>query len=180
MMLRSPIKLSCSFKESGGVFIELAIVLPILVLLCLLTLEISLAISDYKLILQRVGVATRYLSTQPPGTGYFQAKCLVAFGNFTCTQAGSDYVYSQLDPTSSSGGLATINIYDSLNTPSSMNYLRTDASSVNGVKLNLVKLEVANYNHQLLLGDYLYNTINLSTPGVLRFNNISLTMRQAN
>jgi Flp pilus assembly protein TadG len=171
-------------KQSGVAFIELAIILLVLIFLSLLTVEISYAISDYRLIVERVGLATRYLSTQTPGSGYLQAKCLVAYGNTGCASNGVDHVLTQLDPTNSSAGLATINIVDAATNPynstAPMQYLRSDASSQDGVRLNLVKLEVVNYDHELLLGDFLYNTINLSTPGIMRFNNISCVMRQAN
>jgi hypothetical protein len=171
-------------KQSGVALIELAIILLVLIVLSLATLEMSYAISEYKLIVQRVGLATRYLSTQAPGSGYFQAKCLVSYGNTTCVSNGIDPVLSQLDPTNPNSGLATINITDSATNPyngsNPMQYLRTDPSDSNGVRLNLVQMEVVNYQHQLLLGTFLYGLINLSTPGIIRFSNITCVMRQAN
>jgi hypothetical protein len=165
--------------QSGIVFIELAFTLPILVLMCLATLEIGLVVGEYTKIAGRVGLATRYLSTRTPGTGYLQAKCILAYGNSTCSIINNNDVLSQLDPLSGSAS-ATINIFDSANDAAERLYQRTSTSSPNGVKVNTVRLEVVNYNHYLIFQDYLYNELGWSTPGVVQFNTISMTMRQAN
>ena len=165
--------------QSGIVFIELAFTLPILVLMCLATLEIGLVVREYTTVVERVGLATRYLSTRTPGTGYLQAKCILAYGNATCTSINNNAILSQLDPLSGSAS-ATINISDSANDAAERLYQRTSASSLNGVKVNTVRLEVVNYNHYLIFQDYLYNELGWSTPGVVQFNTISMTMRQAN
>ncbi len=165
--------------QSGIVFIELAFTLPILVLMCLATLEIGLVVREYTTVVERVGLATRYLSTRTPGTGYLQAKCILAYGNATCTSINNNAILSQLDPISGSSS-ATVNITDSANDAAERLYQRTSPSSSNGVKVNTVRLEVVNYNHYLIFQNYLYNKLGRSTPGVAQFNSISMTMRQAN
>ena len=166
-------------KESGVAFIEFAITLPILVLMCLATLEVGLLVGEYTKVVERVGLATRYLSTRTPGTGYLEAKCILAYGNTTCSNINDNTILSQLDPISGAAN-STVIISDSVNDATARLYQRTSASNSNGIKLNTVRLKVVNYYHYLIFQNYLYNELSWSTPGVVQFNTISMTMRQAN
>jgi Flp pilus assembly protein TadG len=53
-------------KQTGAVFIELAIVLPLLIFLMLAAIDFSRAISEYKTIVNQAKSAARYLTTRAP------------------------------------------------------------------------------------------------------------------
>ena len=61
--------------------IELALILPLLLLLTLITTEFGRAVHQYNSIAKSVRDAVRYLSVQTPGTHTTEAQNLVVFGN---------------------------------------------------------------------------------------------------
>ena len=69
----------------GAVLVELALLLPLLLLLTLATVEFAQALADYKVIVNQVRSATRYLSTQAAGTSHTEAECLLTHGVISST-----------------------------------------------------------------------------------------------
>ncbi len=70
-------------RQKGVAIIEFALVLPFLLTLTFIVTEYSRALYQYNTLTKSVRDATRYLSTQPPGTKMAQAKNLVVYGNLT-------------------------------------------------------------------------------------------------
>ncbi len=67
--------------EQGVAVIELALVLPLLLLLSLLTTEMGRAFYHYGVLTQSVREGVRHLSRQLPGQGVATARNLVVYGN---------------------------------------------------------------------------------------------------
>jgi Flp pilus assembly protein TadG len=74
-------------RERGAALVELALVLPLLILLTLIATEFGRAIYQYNTIAKSVRDAARYLSAQAPNTGATAARNLVVYG--TTTPSGS-------------------------------------------------------------------------------------------
>lgn len=68
-------------KQMGAALIELALILPLFLLLTFITTEFGRAIYQYNTITKSVRDAVRYLSVQTPGTHFNEAKNLVVYGN---------------------------------------------------------------------------------------------------
>jgi Flp pilus assembly protein TadG len=67
-------------RERGVALVELALALPLLILLTLIATEFGRAIFQYNTIAKSVRDAARYLSTQAPNTGSAAARNLVVYG----------------------------------------------------------------------------------------------------
>jgi Flp pilus assembly protein TadG len=65
----------------GAALVELALVLPYLIVLSALVVEFGRAIYQYNILTKSVRDAARYLATQTPGTHVTEAKNLVVYGN---------------------------------------------------------------------------------------------------
>ena len=72
-------------RPKGTAAIELALLLPILLFLTLVTTEFGRAIVEYNTVVKSVRNATRYLAARTPNTKTPEAKNLVVFGNTTGT-----------------------------------------------------------------------------------------------
>ena len=68
-------------RTRGTAAIELALMMPILLLLTLVTTEFGRAIIEYNTVVKSVRSAARYLATRTPNTKTPEAKNLVVFGN---------------------------------------------------------------------------------------------------
>lgn len=68
-------------RQRGVAAVELALVLPVLLLLSLTTTEVGRAVYHYGVLTHSVRQAVRYLSTQTPGEGVETARKLVIYGN---------------------------------------------------------------------------------------------------
>lgn len=68
-------------RQAGGALVELALILPFLLLLTLVTTEFGRAMYEYNTITKSVRDAVRYLSTQTPNTGQAIATNLIVYGN---------------------------------------------------------------------------------------------------
>ena len=68
-------------RPKGTAAIELALMMPILLLLTLVTTEFGRAIIEYNTVVKSVRNATRYLATRTTNTKTPEAKNLVVFGN---------------------------------------------------------------------------------------------------
>jgi Flp pilus assembly protein TadG len=67
--------------QKGVAVIELALVLPTLLIMTFLVTELGRAIMQYNALTKSVRDGARYLTTQTPGTGITQARNLVVHGN---------------------------------------------------------------------------------------------------
>jgi len=71
----------------GSAALELALLLPVLLTLCLVVSELGRALYEYKTVLKAVGHGARYLATQAPNTQILETKNLVVYGNTEGTGA---------------------------------------------------------------------------------------------
>lgn len=67
-------------KQNGTAVIELALILPLLLLLTFITTEFGRAVYQYNTITKSVRDAARYLSVQTPDTHVAQARNLLVYG----------------------------------------------------------------------------------------------------
>jgi Flp pilus assembly protein TadG len=70
-------------RQHGGALIELALSLPLLLIMTLITTEFGRAMYQYNTITKSVRDAVRYLSVQTPGTHITEAQNLVVYGTIT-------------------------------------------------------------------------------------------------
>ncbi|HWI81808.1 TadE family protein [Ramlibacter sp.] len=70
-------------NQRGVALVEFALVLPFLLLLTFIVTEFGRAMYQYNALTKSVRDATRYLSTQMPGTHVTEAKNLAVYGNLT-------------------------------------------------------------------------------------------------
>lgn len=148
----------------GAVLIELAITLPLFVGLFLLTVEVSHGIAEYKVLLNQVRTATRYLETQASGDLYGQryvATCLVVTATPDCSAL-------PVLPGLTSTKVSIKDASDSLATHS-LQPTSSGTSGAAGSSVNLVTVAVTGYQHSLAFG-----TLDIT------FSPISATSRQVN
>lgn len=67
--------------ERGAALVELALIIPLLLILSFITTEFGRAVYQYNTIVKSMRDAVRYLSIQTPGTHIDEARNLVVFGN---------------------------------------------------------------------------------------------------
>ena len=72
-------------KQSGVALIELALIIPLLLLLTFITTEFGRAMYEYNAVTKSTRDAVRYLSFQTPGTHIAEAQNLVVYGNLAGT-----------------------------------------------------------------------------------------------
>ena len=70
-------------RQHGAALIELALILPLLLLLTFITTEFGRAMYQYNTITKSVRDGVRYLSVQTPGTQINEARNLIVYGNTT-------------------------------------------------------------------------------------------------
>lgn len=158
----------------GAVLVELALLLPLLLMLTLATVEFAQALADYKVIVNQVRSATRYLSTQAAGTSHTEAECLLTHG-----------VLSSSKPCPGSALLAgfvrtgfSVAVTDAINAPATHRSQRSsaDLTVTSATTVNLVSVTASGYQHRLYFSAFY--------PGVtggaatLNFGPISMTLRQ--
>ncbi|HUR88790.1 MAG TPA: TadE family protein [Ramlibacter sp.] len=73
-------------SERGAALVELALVIPFLLVMAMLVAEFGRAIYQYNVLAKSVRDAARYLTMQTPGTHVTEAKNLVVYGT---TASGS-------------------------------------------------------------------------------------------
>lgn len=76
---------SSARAQRGVALVEFALVLPLLMLLCLMVAEFGRAFWHYKVLVQSVREAARYLASQKPGEGAEQARNLVLRGSLSAS-----------------------------------------------------------------------------------------------
>lgn len=74
-------------RQQGAALIELALILPLLLLLTFITTEFGRAVYQYNTIAKSVRDAVRYISIQTPGTHTAEARNLIVYGNTAGTGA---------------------------------------------------------------------------------------------
>lgn len=153
----------------GVAAIELAIILPVLMLLCFGTLEAAHALTAYKRLLNHTALAARYLASVTPGNGTTVAQCLVITGQPSSTLPCSG------TPVLPGFANATITVADASNSPTTKRSQLTSANT-GGIRVNLVTVTVRNYQHTMLLGNALGGIIGQSST--ITFTPVSATMRQ--
>ena len=67
--------------QRGAALIELALIMPFLLLLTFITTEFGRAMYEYNSVVKATRDAVRYLSVQTPGTHITEARNLMVFGN---------------------------------------------------------------------------------------------------
>lgn len=139
-------------RQRGAAMVELAMILPVLLLLSFITTEIGRAVYQYNTITKSVRDAVRYLSVQTPGTGLTEARNLVVYGN--TAGAGEPLApgleLSQVpDPTWQIVGSTPV--------------------------INTVTITVTGYTFQSMFASAF--GVNFGNAGILNYNDISATMR---
>jgi Flp pilus assembly protein TadG len=79
-------------RQRGAALIELALIIPLLLLLTFTTTELGRAVYQYHVLVKAVRDGARYLSVQPPGTHITEARNLMVYGNLAGT--GSPLVHN--------------------------------------------------------------------------------------
>ncbi len=158
-------------RVRGAALVELAFVLPVLLMLALATVEFAQALATYKTLVTQVRSAARYLSTRPPGAGHVEARCLVTHGlpSPTLPCPGTALMAGFAAPT------LTVTVLDASNAPATHQAQRTAASLAvtHATTLNLVTVTLSGYGHPMILSDWIAGVTQLD------FGSVSLTMQQA-
>ena len=74
-------KTSTHRRQRGAALIELALIMPLLLLLTFITTEFGRAMYEYNSVVKATRDAVRYLSVQTPGTHITEARNLMVYGN---------------------------------------------------------------------------------------------------
>ena len=157
-----------SLHQSGAIFIELAISLPLLLFLMLAALDFSRAISEYKTLVNQAKSAARYLTSRAPGSATNEGICIVKTSTSYCS---GTILLKNLDT-------ASINIQDAVSAPSSHSAQLTSGTSTYAVSINLISVTISNYRYDSIIGGFSLGTY--SIPASINFNPIRVTMRQVN
>jgi len=155
--------------QSGSVLVELAAILPILIGLSLCTLEFASALSEYRSVVNQARIATRYLSTKAPGEGHEQARCLAINGIESGAPCGGTPIRRGFSD-------ATVVIQDASNAPAT-HRAQAAGSASSPVVVNLVTVQISNYEHPLVTGTLVSGMI--GDRVAITFSPIRVTMRQA-
>ncbi|MDH0048071.1 TadE/TadG family type IV pilus assembly protein [Comamonas terrigena] len=139
-------------RQQGVELVELALILPFLILLSMLVVEFGRALYEYNTVAKSVRDAVRYLSVQLPNTNCAQAQNLVVYGK---TTAGT---------TPLARGLTTGSVTCSWQTAGTYPLINTVTVTVNNYRFQFMTASVFG----LKLGD--------ANDG-LTLSNIAATMR---
>jgi Flp pilus assembly protein TadG len=72
-------------RERGAALVELALMMPLLLILTMITTEFGRAMYQYNLLTKSVRDSVRYLSVQTPGTHATEAQNLIIYGRTTAS-----------------------------------------------------------------------------------------------
>lgn len=163
MMLRA-----LSARQRGAVLVELAMVLPVLLLVAIASTEFAKAISEYKTVVNQTRVAARYLTAMAPGTGRAEAICLVRTGQVSATTpCAGTALLPQLANVS-------VTVSDAQN-QAATHKAQSASSGTTTIAVNLVTVTVSGYEYQLMSGTFLSA---ITGGATVQFGPISTTMRQ--
>lgn len=162
-------RLSPPHQARGVALLELAFILPILLLIVFGALEFSLAISQYKTLALQARIGARYLSSRTPGdqTARTEAICLVKYGVASAPSCTGTLLLPAL-------GSATVTVSDAV-TNSTTHKTQATSSNSYQVRVNLVTVTISGYQYQPYVGGFLSGLTGAST---ITFNPIHATMRQ--
>lgn len=142
-------------RQSGVALIELALIIPILLIMTFITTEFGRALYQYNTLTKSVRDAARYLSMQTPGTQIAAAQNLVVYGN----TAGTGPALAL--------GLTIANV------PAPT----WQTAGTNPV-INTVTVTVSGYQFRFLFTSaFGVNFGGANTPGLLTYSPITATMR---
>ena len=160
-------------RMQGVALIELVFVLPMLIILIFAVLEFSMALAQYKTVVNQVRAAARYLTTKPPGARHAEAICMVKYG----TPSAPCVVTTAIAPGMSSSAVV-VTVEDALNAASTHLSQPTSLGDPNSVVVNLVTVRLTGYPYTLSFGHMLPAIFGNVTT--ITFSPISATMRQVN
>lgn len=141
--------------QRGVALVELALIIPLLLLLSILTTEFGRAMYEYNAVTKATRDAVRYLSFQTPGTHIDEARNLMVYGNLTGTG------------TPLARGLSLANV------PAAS--CCTWQSSGSNPVVTTVTVRVSNYTFQSLFPSVM--GLVFGTNGAMTFSDITATMR---
>jgi Flp pilus assembly protein TadG len=155
-------------RSRGTAILELAIILPFLLLMSFGALEYSLAISEYKSLTLQTRIAARYLSSRAPGdlASQEEAICLVKYGVTSASSCTGALIAPGL-------ANAIVSIEDPMNSAS--HNAQSSGPGPYQVRLNLVTVKISGYQYRPIVGSFLSG---FSGNTSITFNPISTTMRQ--
>lgn len=144
--------------QKGAALVELALILPLLLLLTFIATEFGRAMFEYNAVTKSTRDAVRYLSYQTPGTKITEARNLLVYGNLNGT--GSPLVR----------GLTLANVPAA----SCCTWQLTGTAPV----INTVTVSVASYTYHSLFPS-VFGTAFGNAAGNFTFSTITATMRAA-
>ncbi|SEB25222.1 TadE-like protein [Variovorax sp. YR216] len=146
------------YKQRGVALVELALIMPLLLLLTFTTTEFGRAFYEYNAVTKSTRDAVRYLSFQTPGTKINEAQNLIVYGNPAGT--GTPLVR----------GLTLANV-------PAASCCTWQTSGSNPV-VNTVTVRVTNFTfHSLFAG--VFGIVFANANGDIVFSDITATMRAA-
>lgn len=145
-------------RQKGTALVELALILPLLLLLTFITTEFGRAMFEYNAIAKSTRDAVRYLSFQTPGTKITEARNLIVYGNLGGTG------------TPLARGLTLANVPAA----SCCTWQLTGTNPV----INTVTVRVSNYTYHALFPS-VFGIAFGNTAGNITFSTITATMRAA-
>jgi Flp pilus assembly protein TadG len=155
-------------SQRGIGALELAVVLPLLLAICLAITEFGRAIYTYNTLAKSARGAARYLTTQAAGNGYSTARNLVVFGN----PAGTG---SPLVPALNKENMdSVVNIRDASNSAGNKN--QGSVPTINTVTVTITGFKFSPVMDLLAFTRFYAGGTNSITS--ITFGDISVTMRQ--
>ena len=145
-------------RQKGAALVELALILPLLLLLTFITTEFGRAMFEYNAIAKSTRDAVRYLSFQTPGTQVTQARNLIVYGNLGGTG------------TPLARGLTLANVPAA----TCCTWQLTGTAPV----INTVTVQVTNYTYHALFPS-VFGIAFGNAAGNITFSTITATMRAA-
>ena len=144
--------------QKGVALVELALILPLLLLLTFITTEFGRAMFEYNAITKSTRDAVRYLTFQTPGTKITEARNLIVYGNLG--GSGNPLVR----------GLTLANV-------PAVSCCTWQLTGTNPV-INTVTVRVSNYTYQSLFAR-VFGVAFGNASGNITFNTITASMRAA-
>lgn len=145
-------------RQKGVALVELALILPLLLVLTFITTEFGRAMFEYNAITKSTRDAVRYLTFQTPGTQITEARNLIVYGNLAGTGAPL------------ARGLTLANVP----ADTCCTWQLTGTSPV----INTVTVRVTNYTYHALFAS-VFGAAFGNANGDITFSTITATMRAA-
>lgn len=145
-------------RQQGAALVELALILPLLLLLTFITTEFGRAMFEYNAVTKSTRDAVRYLSIQTPGAQITEARNLLVYGNLSGTGAPL------------ARGLSLANVPAA----SCCTWQLTGTNPV----INTVTVSVTNYTYRSLFSN-VFGLAFGNANGNITFSTITATMRAA-